>query len=269
VAPALERVLGPGVALVDSAPAIARRTAQLLDQAGQGRRDGAGGLRVLTTGDAEKVEPVVRRRMLSTQTLYMPNSAEQRKSVQLLAKVTDGQNTSNAEATVIVKKRAEQAKRLPDIIFVQGEARVNNCGKRVLLEELRPYTSANPGGKVVLVGHVAEKEPNPSGLDQKRALNAAAVISAGKEVCTAFPTSQIFVNAAGVADNEARLQPNFCGGSTAAAERPGQAVSANDAVAKYRRAEVWFVPAGGALPASGEGAKEAGALGVSRLGCPK
>jgi glutamate racemase len=61
VAPALERVLGPGVALVDSAPAIARRTAQLLDQAGHGRRDAAGGLRVLTTGDAAKVEPVVRR----------------------------------------------------------------------------------------------------------------------------------------------------------------------------------------------------------------
>ena len=61
VAPALERVLGPGVALVDSAPAIARRTAQLLEQAGQGRRDAAGSLRVLTTGDAEKVEPVVRR----------------------------------------------------------------------------------------------------------------------------------------------------------------------------------------------------------------
>jgi glutamate racemase len=61
VAPALERVLGPGVALVDSAPAIARRTAQLLDRSGQARRDGGGGLRVLTTGDAEKVEPVVRR----------------------------------------------------------------------------------------------------------------------------------------------------------------------------------------------------------------
>ena len=61
VAPALERVLGPGVALVDSAPAIARRTAQLLGQAQQGRRDGAGGLRVLTTGEPEKVEPVVRR----------------------------------------------------------------------------------------------------------------------------------------------------------------------------------------------------------------
>ena len=61
VAPALERVLGPGVALVDSAPAIARRTAQLLGQARQVRGDGTGGLRVLTTGEPEKVEPVVRR----------------------------------------------------------------------------------------------------------------------------------------------------------------------------------------------------------------
>ena len=61
VAPALERVLGPGVALVDSAPAIARRTAQLLDEARLARPEGTGSLRVLTTGDAEKVEPVVRR----------------------------------------------------------------------------------------------------------------------------------------------------------------------------------------------------------------
>ena len=61
VAPALERVLGPGVALVDSAPAIARRTGQLLAEGRQGRQDGAGSLRVLTTGEVEKVEQVVRR----------------------------------------------------------------------------------------------------------------------------------------------------------------------------------------------------------------
>ena len=61
VAPALERVLGPGVALVDSAPAIARRTAQILDEGHARREGGEGGLRVLTTGEPEKVEPVVRR----------------------------------------------------------------------------------------------------------------------------------------------------------------------------------------------------------------
>jgi glutamate racemase len=57
----LQRVLGPAVTLVDSAPAIARRTAHLLEQARARRLDGAGQLRVLTTGDPEKVGPVVGR----------------------------------------------------------------------------------------------------------------------------------------------------------------------------------------------------------------
>lgn len=61
VAPALGQVLGPEVTLVDSAPAIARRTAQILDEARARRDAGEGGFRVLTTGEAEKVEPVVRR----------------------------------------------------------------------------------------------------------------------------------------------------------------------------------------------------------------
>jgi glutamate racemase len=57
----LQRVLGPAVTLVDSAPAIARRTAHLLDQARARRGEGEGVLRVLTTGDPEKVGPVVGR----------------------------------------------------------------------------------------------------------------------------------------------------------------------------------------------------------------
>ena len=58
---ALERALGPTVTLVDSAPAIARRTAHLLDQRGARRLSGEGALRVLTTGDPDKVGPAVRR----------------------------------------------------------------------------------------------------------------------------------------------------------------------------------------------------------------
>lgn len=61
VAPALSRVLGPGVGLVDSAPAIARRTEHLLREAGILAGPGAGSLRVLTTGQPEKVGPVVER----------------------------------------------------------------------------------------------------------------------------------------------------------------------------------------------------------------
>jgi glutamate racemase len=61
VAPAITRALGEGVTLVDSGPAIARRTRHLLEEAAA-RRDGvAGRLRLLTTGDPDKVGPVVRR----------------------------------------------------------------------------------------------------------------------------------------------------------------------------------------------------------------
>ena len=61
VAPALARVMGPGVELVDSAPAIARRVESLLRQAGRLATAGAGWMHVLTTGEPGRVRPVVER----------------------------------------------------------------------------------------------------------------------------------------------------------------------------------------------------------------
>jgi glutamate racemase len=58
---ALQRALGPDVRLVDTAPAIARRTAHLLEERRLSAPDGSGSLRVLTTGDAAEVAPVVAR----------------------------------------------------------------------------------------------------------------------------------------------------------------------------------------------------------------
>lgn len=54
---AIARALGEGVVLVDSAPAIARRTASLLEE----KAAGAGSFALLTTGDASRVAPVVAR----------------------------------------------------------------------------------------------------------------------------------------------------------------------------------------------------------------
>jgi glutamate racemase len=61
VAGAIEKVLGPGVTLVDSAPAIARRTRDLLDKSGSREEGGDGGFAVRTTGQPEKVAPVIER----------------------------------------------------------------------------------------------------------------------------------------------------------------------------------------------------------------
>jgi hypothetical protein len=199
-----------------------------------------------------------------------PTSSEQRRTITIAAKVSDERGAGSAQANVVVKQAALlSARQLPDVLFAQQSDRVNNCGKRVLLEQLRGLTDGDPTGRVVLVGHIAEGERSPQDLDMKRALNAAAVISAGQGVCTAFPASQILLNAAGSKDNGAGFQSNFCGGSTAAAERPGQTVTASDDAAKYRRVEVWFVPSGGAIPPSGQGAKNAATSGVSNLGCPR
>jgi hypothetical protein len=183
-----------------------------------------------------------------------------------MAKASDQGGSGTAQGSLVVKQRAALApQRLPDIVFQQGSDRINNCGKRVLLEDLKNRFTADPGGKVVFVGHVAEGEAASLNLDLKRAMNGAAVISAGQGVCTKFPVNQILLGVAGAADNSVDFQPYFCAASTA--ERPGQTVPQSEE-AKYRRVEVWFVPTGGAPPASAKDAKDASTLQVTSLGCP-
>ena len=195
------------------------------------------------------------------------NNAEQRKTVTVTAKVSDPQGSASAEAQIVViKPAAIAAKRLPDVVFPANSARVNNCGKRVLLEELKANTDSDPTGTVYFVGHQSSTE-TAAGLDAARALNAAAVISAGQGVCTAFPANQIFVSADGSAKG-ADFQPGFCGASTGVRELPGQTVSANDENAN-RRVEVWFVPTNGKPPATANAPKDAASLGVANLKCPR
>jgi len=101
------------------------------------------------------------------------NTSEQRKTVRIAANVSDGTGSGSANTSVVVKKKATaKASRLPDIIFPAGSARVNNCGKRVLLETLKTMTNNDPTAKVVFVGHQTKADGKKPGLDQKRALNA-------------------------------------------------------------------------------------------------
>jgi len=58
---AIQRALGPEVRLLDSGEAIARRTRQILSGAGALQEDGTGSFRLLTTGDAAEVAPIVQR----------------------------------------------------------------------------------------------------------------------------------------------------------------------------------------------------------------
>lgn len=200
------------------------------------------------------------------------NNGDQSKSVLITCSTTDEKGgTGSATTTITVTKAANpQAVRLPDVVFAAGSSRVNNCGKRVLLEQLKTYLDKDPTGKVVFVGHDVDRETKRKGekLDMERAMNAAAIISAGKGICMAFAPSQIMISATGTNQNGVDFQPNFCG-TSATKERSGQGVMESDTNAKYRRVEVYFVPTNAQMPSTVTGAKDAVTMGVGKLGCPK
>jgi outer membrane protein OmpA-like peptidoglycan-associated protein len=195
-------------------------------------------------------------------------SGDQQKNVTITCTAKDDRSSGTATTSIVVKKRANlQAVRLPDIVFARNNARVNNCGKRVLLEELKTYLDKDPTGKVVFVGHIDQGELKKLRLDEHRALNAAAIISAGSGICLNFNPSQIMVQSSGEDQGGADFKPYFCEGSVQ--ERGGSRVTAADTRAQYRRVEVWFVPTNGVMPPSAGNAKDASSLGVSKLGCPR
>jgi hypothetical protein len=194
--------------------------------------------------------------------------SEQRKEVTVTAHLKDDKNEGTATTTIVVKKKQEApaAEHVADILFARNSARVNNCGKRVLLEELKNRRDSDPNGKVVLIGHFDKGEMKRLHLDEKRAMNAAAVLTAGTGICANFNTSQVLLKAVGEEQAEA-MKPHFCESSVK--ERSRDRIRASDKRAEYRRVEVWWIPNCGELPASAAGAKDAGEMGVSKLGCPR
>jgi outer membrane protein OmpA-like peptidoglycan-associated protein len=192
--------------------------------------------------------------------------SEQRRVVTITAKVTDRCNNEGTATTsvTVVQKATAAPVRLPDVLFPAGSSRVNNCGKRVLLEQLRSYFERDPGGKAVLVAHNASGE-RAANLAEDRGRNAAAVITAGSGICLSIPASQVIVSAPGAEQGGVDFQPNFCGASVL--EQRGSAVQANDGTAQYRRVEVWFIPTGADLPKSVSNYQAASAMSIS--GCPK
>ena len=199
------------------------------------------------------------------------NTDEQTKTVTITATAADDKGNGTATTTVTVRKPANvKASRLPDLIFAPNSSRVNNCGKRLLLEQLKTYLDKDPTGRVVFVGHSTDRE-RAKNLDQMRALNAAAVISGGKGICLNFAPTQILIDAEGTKQNGVDFQPFFCGTSATpmTKERGGSLVNANDKTAQYRRVEVYFVPTNAQMPASVTNYKDATTFDVQKMGCPK
>jgi outer membrane protein OmpA-like peptidoglycan-associated protein len=197
----------------------------------------------------------------STSVVFDPaNNAEQRKTVTITAKAADSKNVGTATTSVEVIKAAVVAPiRLPDVLFPANSSRVNNCGKRILLEQLKAYAQRDPTGTVYLVGHTSPDEKAPN-LAEHRAMNAAAVITAGTGICLSIPQSQVQVSSPGSNQNGVGFEAGFCQSSVG---------SSGSTTADMRRVVVWFVPTGGQAPPSVMNSQAASALPVSSLGCPK
>jgi flagellar motor protein MotB len=194
----------------------------------------------------------------------------QSKTVTVTGRVTDDRGAS-ANCSVSVKvDYVPEAIRFSDIIFSKGGSRVNNCGKRVLLEELAPKAS-DPDYEIYLIGHI-DNDETPKGkvkktLDQTRIENVVAVLTGGTGTCAKVDMSRVKVDWTGTTQTS-DFQPGLCGTSTrsAASERRGSMVSTAD---QNRRVEIWLVPKGTKLPAAFSGAKALDEKTMKKLGCPK
>jgi len=193
-------------------------------------------------------------------------SKPQSKVVHLTATATDPKGGTGTATTDVTVTLTAQAQRLDDIVYPANSARVNNCAKRLLLEQLTPMLRDDPNAKVVFIGHRDASERGAN-LDRTRVLNAAAVISAGSGICPQLELSRVKVAYVGTNQSSA-TRPSLCGTSTNVKERGGQSISGSDTRAQFRRVEIWFVPGGAEMPA-GVSATDAPEPQIKALGCPR
>ena len=216
-------------------------------------------------------------------TLTFESGAQgQSKTVTATVTVTDESGKTASKTTQITVNCPPQFVRLSDVIFAKNNARVNNCGKRVLIDEAAPRAGSGDYN-IVLVGHrdSDEQENATAGgrrarrraaaqraLDEQRALNCAAVLSGGTGTCGKVDPSRIKVDWVGT-DQTSDPQPGLCGTSNLPSqkERRGSTVSGAD---KNRRVEVYLVPAASqTMPPAVKNVKPLPEQEVKALGCPR
>ena len=189
----------------------------------------------------------------------------QTKTVTATVTATDEAGHAASKSGSFTVNYPAQFKRLADVIFAKNSARVNNCGKRILIEQAAPQ--AGTAFDIVLVGHRSSDELE-STLDRKRLLSVAAVLTGDHRVCANLDLSQIRIFAAGT-EQISPADPGLCGTSNIpqTAERRGAEVTETD---KERRVEVYLVPKGGqVLPPAARNVVVLPAVRVKALGCPK
>jgi outer membrane protein OmpA-like peptidoglycan-associated protein len=207
-------------------------------------------------------------------------STTQTKSVTVTLTVTDETGKSATKTDTITVNCPPLFTRLDDIVFPKNNSRVNNCGKRILIDEVAPKLS-DPNYTVVLVGHIDNDEKatvrvpgrgrraraQTRGLDEARALNAAAVLTGGTGTCGKVDPSQVQVDWVGT-DQTSETRPGLCGTSSHPEQKERKTSQVTDAD-KNRRVEVYIVPKGQPMPPAVKNPKPLPADTMKQLGCPK
>jgi outer membrane protein OmpA-like peptidoglycan-associated protein len=198
-------------------------------------------------------------------------SRVQTKVVNVTCTVRDARNgTAQAVIPVTISQPQILVSRLDDVVFGANNSRVNNCGKRILLEELYSQLTEHPDWDLVVVGHTAPGERGAQ-LDRQRALNVIATMTAGKDTCKMLEPNRVRFSVVGNNAGGGDARPGFCGTSnrTPTKERAGQAVNANDPNAAGRRVEIYLVPPGAGVPAGAQPLQSVPLADVQKLGCPR
>jgi hypothetical protein len=168
-----------------------------------------------------------------------------------------------------------------DIIFPAGNSRVNNCGKRVLIDQVYPALTSGQYANydVVLVGHEGNEKVVPmrgkrgrkaaeaaTNLAMDRALHAAQILASASGICPkpGIDPSRIKIATLGAGQGPDLRKP-ACAASIM--ERRGSKITSTDDQLKDQRVEIWFVPKGANLPASAANAQQAPA--TVTADCPK
>ncbi len=214
---------------------------------------------------------------------FETGTASQTKSVTATLTVTDETGkTASQTTTITVNCQQNQPIRLDDVVFAKNNARVNNCGKRLLIDDAA-RRMASGDYDIVLVGHRGQDEESAVGgarrrgrgrrggpeagqaLDEARTLNCAAVLTGGGGTCANVDATHVRVDWVGT-DQTSDPRPGQCVTSNVK-ERKGSAVTDAD---KNRRVEIYLVPRNSqTMPPAVKNIKPLPDREVKALGCPK
>jgi outer membrane protein OmpA-like peptidoglycan-associated protein len=207
---------------------------------------------------------------------FEQSAQAQSKSIVATLTVTDEQNKTATQTTNIIVNCTPQWVRLDDAIFAKNNTRVNNCAKRLLIDDAAQRMS-NGDYDIILVGHrdtdeevkVRTGKKGRKGvagpdLDLARVLNTAAILSGGTGTCGKVDVSRIKYDVVGT-DQTSEPRTGQCGTSNTQ-ERKGSETSEAD---KNRRVEIYLVPHNSTvLPPAVKNARPVPEPEVKALGCP-